>query len=166
MPLKRFITSAVANAIDDSAENEVPEVKNGEISGGIAYSYKLATAIAACLGLAMTALFILVIKELTLGIIIGTVTAVALGFLPTLFSYRFVMTSTHLSEEYLVLFVKISKKVQLSELKYKRLKKDETGKATMLHLYNSDKKRVMSFDGAIVGFKKIVSKTKHLQELK
>ncbi len=166
MPLKRFIASAITNAMDTSAENEAAETKNGEIVGGMAYSYKLAMTIAACLGLAMTALFLLLIKEMTLGIIIGTVTAVALGFLPTLFSYRFVLTGTYISEEYYVLFVKVKKTVQLSNLKYKQVKRDETGKISSLRLYNSDKKRVMGFDGAIVGFKKIVSKTNYLQELK
>ena len=79
--------------------------------------------------------------------------------LPTLLSYKCYINKTLMREEYFVLFFKRKKEILWSDVKYKKL---TLGNNKSLKLYDRNKKRLISFEGSIVGFDRILKLSKRM----
>ena len=63
------------------------------------------------------------------------------------------MDNIFMREEYFVLFLKHKKEILWSDVNYKKL---TLGRNNSLKLYDKNKKHLISFDGATVGFDRIL----------
>lgn len=95
--------------------------------------------------------------EPTVGILCYVISALALLILPTMISYKCYVSKTSLKEKYFILFIKIEKEILWEDIKYKKVR---TGQNNSITFYNKDKKKLMSFDGALVGYNHIVRMAK------
>lgn len=73
--------------------------------------------------------------------------------LPSLLSYRCKVDKISIKEEYWILFIKVEKEVLWDDIKFKKV---TTGENKSIKLYDENKKKLLSFDGATVGFNRIV----------
>ncbi len=143
-------------------EREIEETKLpsnnfvGTVSKGHKYSF-LAVAI---IGIGMGYFLSVPVQDPFVGMIFGTLGIIALLVLPTYFTYRCYVDKSTLKVEYFVLCFKRKKEVHWRDVAYKRIKKDATGNPLSIHLYGTDKKKLISFDYSIVGFGKIVRMAK------
>ena len=81
----------------------------------------------------------------------------ALFILPTIISYRCVVNKIFLKEEYFILFIKFKREVLWDSVKYKKI---IIGRNNSIKLYDANRKKLISFDGATVGFGRIVKMAK------
>lgn len=95
--------------------------------------------------------------EPTVGILCFVIAGLALFLLPTMISYRCYVSKTSLTEKYFILFIKIDKEILWDEIKYKKVK---VGKNNSITFYNKNKKKLVSFDEALVGYNRIVKMAK------
>lgn len=77
--------------------------------------------------------------------------------LPTILSYQCHVDKTCLREEYYLLFFKRRKKILWSDVAYRKIK---VGRGRTITLYDKNKKRLISFDDAVVGYDRIVKLAK------
>ena len=71
-----------------------------------------------------------------------------------------------MKEEYFILCFKVKKEVYWKDVSYKLTERDDVGNAISIKLFNSDRKKLISFDKAIVGFDKVVRMAKRIPKLK
>ena len=142
----------LADCLEAFAEAEELDLPQGEFVArmGKAYKFSLSTASFASLAVGIHSAFAL--RE-DAGIIFLVLGIAALLILPTIISYRCVVNKISLKEEYFVLFVKLKKEVLWDTVKYKKI---TVGKNKYIKLYDANKKRLISFDSATVGFGRIV----------
>ena len=76
------------------------------------------------------------------------------------------MDKIAITTKYYVLFVKVSKEVLWKDVEYKVVKRDSNGEPLSIRLYNSKKKRLISFDYSVVGFEKILKMAKGVPKLR
>ena len=67
------------------------------------------------------------------------------------------MNKISLKEEYFVLFIKVKKDVLWETVKYKKI---TIGNNNSIKLYDANRKKLMAFDGATVGFGRIMKMAK------
>ena len=97
------------------------------------------------------------IWEPTVGILCFVIAGLALLILPTMISYKCYVSKTSIKEKYFILFIKIEKEILWEDIKYKKIR---IGQNNSITFYNKDKKKLMSFDGALVGYNHIVKMAK------
>ena len=147
---------AMADYLEASARCEELHLPKGEFVGKMGKAYKIALSIASFVSLLLGTPTTFLWHE-DVGIIFLVFGIAALLVLPTIISYRCVVNKISLKEEYFVLFIKLKKEVLWESVKYRKIK---MGKNNSIKLYDSNRKKLMSFDGATVGFGRIVKMAK------
>ena len=146
----------LADLLESYAEREELDLPNGEFAARIGKAYKIALSIAAFVSLLIGIPATFIWNE-EVGIIFLLLGIGALFVLPSTISYRCVVNKISLKEEYFVLFIKVKKEVLWDTVKYRKVK---TKNNKSIKLYDSNRKKLMSFDAAIVGFGRIVKMAK------
>ena len=147
---------ALADYLEASAEAEELDLPKGEFVAKMGKAYKIALSIASFVSLAIGIPTTFILHE-DIGIIFFVLGIAALLILPTIISYRCVVNKISIKEEYFVLFIKLKKEVLWETIKYKKI---TIGKNNSIKLYDANRKRLMSFDRATVGFGRIVKMAK------
>ena len=142
----------LADCLEAFAEAEELDLPQGEFVARMGKAYKFSLSMASLASLAVGIRSAFVLRE-DAGIIFLVLGIAALLILPTIISYRCVVNKISLKEEYFVLFVKLKKEVLWDTVKYKKI---TVGKNKYIKLYDANKKRLISFDSATVGFGRIV----------
>ena len=147
---------AMADYLETSAECEELDLPKGEFIAKMGKAYKIALSIAAFVSLVIGIPTTFIWHE-DVGIIFLILGIVALLVLPTIISYRCVVNKIFLKEEYLILFIKFKKEVLWESVKYKKI---TIGRNNSIKLYDANRKKLISFDRATVGFDRIVKMAK------
>ena len=147
---------AMADYLETSAECEELDLPKGEFIAKMGKAYKIALSIAAFASLVIGIPTTFIWHE-DVGIIFLILGIVALLVLPTIISYRCVVNKIFLKEEYLILFIKFKKEVLWESVKYKKI---TIGRNNSIKLYDANRKKLISFDRATVGFDRIVKMAK------
>ena len=147
---------AMADYLEASAEAEELDLPKGEFVAKTGRAYKIALSIASLVSLAIGIPSTFIWRE-EVGIIFLVLGIAALLILPTILSYRCVVNKIFLKEEYLILFIKFRKEVLWESVKYKKI---IIGRNNAIKLYDANRKKLISFDGATVGFGRIVKMAK------
>ncbi len=160
MPYASGAGRALSELLDDAAEREAMDLEigaNGEFIAKTGKAFKIAliiaVAISLVIGVPMT-----IFSDREIGFLFVGLGTIAVLILPTLLSYRCLVNKTLLREEYLILFVRMKKEVLWSDVKYRKIRLDGINK--VVKLYGENKKCLLSFDGATVGFYRIVKMAK------
>lgn len=159
-------TRFISDALGASARGEEMDLPSGKFAGYIGKGYKYGLAAVAVLGTGMGAWLTFLIRDPVSGGIFGILGIAALLLLPTFFSYRCYVDNSVLRETYQILFFRWKKEVLWKDIKYKSIRKDSAGNAFSIGFYNADKKKLISFDGSIVGFTRILRMAKRKSILK
>ncbi len=150
------LCKSMGELLDISAEREGLELPSGEFVAKTGKLYKIllviATVVTLVIGLPMTFL-----QKDDVGILFLILGVCAGVLLPTILSYRCVVNKDFLQEEYLIVFVKRKKKILWSDVKYKKI---VMARNKSIKLYDINKKCLVSFDGATVGFNRILKLAK------
>ena len=99
-------------------------------------------------------------ESMEVGILCLILATAAWLILPTFISYRCYADKVSIKEEYLILFIKCRKEVLWSDVKYRKIK---SGSNESLTLYDKDQKKLISFDGAMVGYNRMLKMAKRSQ---
>ena len=146
----------LADLLESYAEREELDLPNGEFVAKESKAYKIALFIASFVSLAIGIPTTFIWHE-EVGIIFLVLGIAALLVLPSIILYRCAVNKISLKEEYFILFVKIKKEVLWESVKYKKI---TIGRNSSIKLYDANRKKLMSFDDAIVGFSRIVKMAK------
>lgn len=146
-------------------EEEEASVPVNTVVGTIAKGYKYSLLVFSVVGIGMAYFLTVLIQDNTAGPLFGLIGIAALLMLPTNFSYRCYVDKSILKAEYYILCVRIRKGVSWKDVAYKVVKRDSNGRPLSIRLYSSDKRKLISFDCAIVGFGKIVRMAKRVPTL-
>ena len=147
---------ALGDLLESYAEREELDLPNGEFVAKMGKAYKIALSIASFVSLAIGIPTTFVWYE-EVGIIFLALGIAALLVLPSIISYRCAVNNISLKEEYFILFIKVKKEVLWESVKYRKI---TIGKNNSIKLYDANRKKLMSFDGATVGFGRIVKMAK------
>ena len=134
-------------------ESDLP-YKNFVARMGKCYNVLLSIGAAAMIALGFPMCFV---WESTVGILCFVIAGLTLLLLPTMISYKCYVSKTSLTEKYFVLFIKIKKEILWDEIKYKKVR---IGKNNSITFYDKNKKKLVFFDGALVGYNRIVKISK------
>ena len=156
----------LSELLNNLRKREEDTLQANSFVGGIAKGYKYSLLITAVFGIGMGYFLFVPIQDPALGLMFGVLGIVALLLLPTYFSYRCHVDQSTLKAEYYILFFKIKREVHWKDVEYKAVKRDSTGNPISIRLYNSNQKKLASFDYSIVGFGKIVRRAKKVTTLK
>lgn len=144
-------------------ENQITSNKFKAVySKGIKYGMLMATVVL----MIISYLLIFVHKQVDIGRTSCFLLLFPLLLLPTLFSYKCYIDRVSMKEEYFILCFKVKKEVYWKDVSYKLTERDDVGNAISIKLFNSDRKKLISFDKAIVGFDKVVRMAKRIPKLK
>ena len=156
----------VSKLLNNLRKQEEDSLSSNSFVGAIASGYKYALVITSIVGMGMCCFLSVCIQDHAVGLIFGTIGAFTLLLLPTYFSYRCYVDKITIKTKYYVIFVKVSKEVRWKDVEYKVVRRDSDGEAYAIRLYNSKKKRLISFDYAVVGFERILKMAKRVPKLK
>ena len=156
----------LSELLNNLRKEEEDSLQANSFVGAIAKGYKYSLLVTAVFGIGMGYFLAVPIQDPSVGLIFGVLGIVALLMLPTYFSYRCHVDKNTLKAEYYILCYKIKKEVSWKDVEYKVVKRDSTGSPLSIRLYNSRKKKLISFDHSIVGFGKIVRMAKRIATLK
>ena len=156
--MSRYGTRELFEYFDSDAACEELDLPNGEFVARFGKLYRkymvIFPSVAICLGLFILWLDI---EQLDISLIFLTLGGLLLLLAPTFLTYRCTVNKVLLKEEYWILCFKCKKEVLWNDIKYKKLKYGRTNSITF---YNANKKRLLSFDASIVGFKRICKMAK------
>ena len=108
-----------------------------------------------------------VYQQIDIGILFGLLGVVSLLILPTIFSYKCYIDQVSMKEEYFILCFKVKKEVFWKDIAYKLIKRDKTrNELSTIRFYDSERKKLISFDMTVVGFGKIIRMSKKIPKLK
>ena len=156
----------VSKLLNNLRQGEEASLSSNSFVGAIASGYKYALVITSIVGIGMGCFLSVYIQDPAVGLIFGAIGVLALLLLPTYFSYRCHVDKIAITTKYYVLFVKVSKEVLWKDVEYKVVKRDSNGEPLSIRLYNSKKKRLISFDYSVVGFEKILKMAKGVPKLR
>lgn len=159
-----------------STQNTFPFLRNarcreedslpaGAFVGRITNACKYALLFFALLAIGMGCFLYLPPINSEIGLLFGVIGLLIASLLPTYFSYRCFVDKTVLKATYLILCFRITKKTLWKDVKYKKVKRDALGNGVSIALYDTNRKKLISFDALIVGFDRIVKTAKHLPKL-
>ncbi|MGM9643640.1 MAG: hypothetical protein ACI3X1_00995 [Eubacteriales bacterium] len=142
----------LSDVLETSAEKEESDLPHKEfvMRTGKLLKILLTIAVIASFGIGLPMFFLLDRGIALLLLIPGGCGALVL---PSLLSYRCKVDKISIKEEYWVLFIKVEKEVLWDDIKFKKV---TIGNNKSIKLYDENKKKLLSFDGATVGFNRIV----------
>ena len=150
----------ISELIDASAEIEELALPSGNFVATISKGNKIALAAAIIVGIIMSIIFGSFEGGTPMCIITIILSAICILFLPTYLSYKGYISRETIREEYFIVFFKVIKEVEWTNIKYKKIKRNEYNEAESIKFYDENMKRLMSFDKATVGFTRIVKMAK------
>jgi hypothetical protein len=122
---------------------------------------------AALMSTSLSALITFVYQQIDIGILFGLLGVVSLLILPTIFSYKCYIDQVSMKEEYFILCFKVKKEAFWKDIAYKLIKRDKTrNELSTIRFYDSERKKLISFDMTVVGFGKIIRMSKKIPKLK
>lgn len=146
----------MSDYLEESAAREELNLPKGEFVATMGKAYKIALSVTSFVSLVIGIPSTFVWHE-EVGILFLVLGIIALLVLPTIISYRCVVNKVSLKEQYFVLFIKIKREVSWELVRYRKI---TAGRNRSIKLYDASGKRLMAFDGAIVGYGRIVKMAK------
>ena len=154
------IGRAMNDMFDSYAASESLDLPKDEFLAKNAKAFKIACIIASIAGIIGGALMFFLLKEdREIALLFFTLGICMLLLLPTMLSYKCLVNKTIMQEEYFILFFKRKREILWSNVKYRTYK---IRKNKVLKLYDKNKKLLISFDGSVVGFDRIVKLSKKM----
>ena len=147
-------------------EEEAQTISTRSFSGSVARINKIVMIALCVIGLGLGSLLCFPLSFPNVGVVLLALGLIVLPALPTYFTYRCFVDAYTLKAEYYILCFKVKKEVLWKDIRYKKVKRDKYGEALSIHLYNTDRKKLISFDCGIVGFDHIVKLVKRKGVLK
>lgn len=148
--------SDFSDFLEASVAEEESDLPKDEFVSKMRKNFKIALSVAAFTSFAIGILLTFILR-VTVGILFLVLGIAALLILPTILSYRCVVNKISLKEEFFVLFIKFKKEVLWESVKYRKI---TVGDNSSIKLYDSNGKKLISFDDTIVGFDRIVKMSK------
>ena len=157
---------ALNELINVSAEKEElnAELRSNEFTARMGKLFKLLLALISPLSIVI-GVPVFLVGDKFVGLLFGIIGLCGLIVLPTLLSWKCTVNKESMTEQYFILFIRRTKKVLWSAVKYKKVSLD-TNKNIVF--YSENRKRLISFDGSTVGFNLILrmAKKKGIADLK
>ena len=141
---------------ESCAEREELDLPSGEFVARNGKAFNLTLLVASLVSVAVGALLLIFLSE-KIGILFLVLGLCLLPILPTMFSYKCIINKTIMREEYLVLCWRRQREISWSDVKYRKI---IIGNNKTIKLYDTNKKRLISFDSMTVGFKRILKLAK------
>ena len=153
--------------IDRQRRTEENKISSNEFVAVQSKGIKYMMLIAAIISTSLSALITFVYQQIDIGILFGLLGVVSLLILPTIFSYKCYIDQVSMKEEYFILCFKVKKEVFWKDIAYKLIKRDKTrNELSTIRFYDSERKKLISFDMTVVGFGKIVRMAKRIPKLR
>ncbi len=128
----------------------------------VAKGVKYGVLVVAVIGLGMGYFLSVPIQDPQVGILFAGLGFLALLMLPTYFTYRCYVDKSILKASYCIFCFPIRKEILWNNVAYKKVNRDSLGNALSIRLYDSRKKKLISFDYSITGLGKIVRMAKKI----
>lgn len=142
----------MSRIFDASAEKERLNIEGDEFIAKYSRSFKIAVSFAAILSIATGILLnFLVSKEVSFIFLALGMTLISLA--PSIFFYKCLLTKTLIKEEYYILFFKVCREIYWSDVAYRKI---TLGNNNSIKLYDQNRKKLISFDSYIIGYKRIL----------
>lgn len=153
--------------IDSQRRTEENKIASNEFIAVQSKGIKYMMLTAALMSTSLSALITFVYQQIDIGILFGLLGVVSLLILPTIFSYKCYIDQVSMKEEYFILCFKVKKEVFWQDIAYKLIKRDKTrNELSTIRFYDSERKKLISFDMTVVGFGKIIRMSKKIPKLK
>lgn len=153
--------------IDSQRRTEENKIASNEFIAVQSKGIKYMMLTAALMSTSLSALITFVYQQIDIGILFGLLSVVSLLILPTIFSYKCYIDQVSMKEEYFILCFKVKKEVFWKDIAYKLIKRDKTrNELSTIRFYDSERKKLISFDMTVVGFGKIIRMSKKIPKLK
>ena len=153
--------------IDSQRRTEENKIASNEFIAVQSKGIKYMMLTAALMSTILSALITFVYQQIDIGILFGLLGVVSLLILPTIFSYKCYIDQVSMKEEYFILCFKVKKEVFWKDIAYKLIKRDKTrNELSTIKFYDSERKKLISFDMTVVGFGKIIRMSKKIPKLK
>lgn len=153
--------------IDRQRRTEENKISSNEFVAVQSKGIKYMMLTAALMSTSLSALITFVYQQIDIGILFGLLGVVSLLILPTIFSYKCYIDQVSMKEEYFILCFKVKKEVFWKDIAYKLIKRDKTrNELSTIRFYDSERKKLISFDMTVVGFGKIVRMAKRIPKLR
>ena len=153
--------------IDRQRRTEENKISSNEFIAVQSKGIKYMMLIAALISTSLSALIIFIHNQIDIGILFALLGVVSVLILPTLFSYKCYIDRVSMKEEYFILCFKVKKEVFWKDITHKLIMRNKGGnEITSISFYNSERKKLISFDNSIVGFGKIISMSKRIPKLR
>ena len=153
--------------IDSQRRTEENKIASNEFMAVQSKGIKYMMLTAALMSTSLSALITFVYQQIDIGILFGLLGVVSLLILPTIFSYKCYIDQVSMKEEYFILCFKVKKEVFWKDIAYKLIKRDKTrNELSTIRFYDSERKKLISFDMTVVGFGKIIRMSKKIPKLK
>lgn len=153
--------------IDSQRRTEENKIASNEFIAVQSKGIKYMMLTAALMSTSLSALITFVYQQIDIGILFGLLGVVSLLILPTIFSYKCYIDQVSMKEEYFILCFKVKKEVFWKDIAYKLIKRDKTrNELSTIKFYDSERKKLISFDMTVVGFGKIIRMSKKIPKLK
>ena len=157
---------ALNDLINHAAEKEElsADLRSNEFVAKTGKVFKMLLAVTSPLSVAI-GVPVFLVGDKFVGLLLGIIGLCGLAVLPTLLSWKCTVNKESMTEEYFILFIRRTKKVLWSDVKYKRV---SLGTNNSIVFYSEKRKRLISFDGSTVGFNLILrmAKKKGIPDLK
>ena len=141
---------------ESCAEREELDLPSGEFVARNGKAFNLTLLVASLVSITVGALLLIFLSE-EIGILFLVLGLCLLPILPTIFSYKCIINKTIMKEEYLVLCWRRQREISWSDVKYRKI---IIGNNKTIKLYDTNKKRLISFDSMTVGFNRILKLAK------
>ena len=150
---------ALMDILNAHAELEELEsdFQNKEFVARTGRAFKIVFSVMVVISVVLGIILFFTVEEWA-GIMLFVIGFCGLLVLPSLLTWRCTINRDFIIEECLILFFKYKKVIPWNDIKYQKLVINDTQKDIVF--YNTDKKRLISFDNGIVGFAKIVKLAK------
>ena len=153
--------------IDRQRRTEENKISSNEFVAVQSKGIKYMMLIAAIISTSLSILITFVHQQSDIGILFGLLGFVSVLLLPTIFSYKCYIDRVSMKEEYFIFCFKVKKEVFWKDIAYKLIKRDKTrNELSTIRFYDSERKKLISFDMTVVGFGKIVRMAKRIPELR
>lgn len=153
--------------IDSQRRTEENKIASNEFIAVQSKGIKYMMLTAALMSTSLSALITFVYQQIDIGILFGLLGVVSLLILPTIFSYKCYIDQVSMKEEYFILCFKVKKEIFWKDIAYKLIKRDKTrNELSTIRFYDSERKKLISFDMTVVGFGKIIRMAKRIPKLK
>ena len=153
--------------IDRQRRTEENKISSNEFVAVQSKGIKYMMLTAALMSTSLSALITFVYQQIDIGILFGLLGVVSLLILPTIFSYKCYIDQVSMKEEYFILCFKVKKEVFWKDIAYKLIKRDKTrNELSTIRFYDSERKKLISFDMTVVGFGKIIRMSKKIPKLR